>query len=421
MNALLFLAGAIAATFATAVHAQNARITPEIASSLVQEAFSVRRLTAEGKLLLDSTPVGQQRTWGQYCASAWLLNDQGEFRRAVRAASIALYLGEQERNPTALAYAKRDLAVSYSYSGNLEMAEKYATESIAHPAQNSGDVRNVSYKTLGDVALRKGDPKQAAVHYKQALNYSSFAWARLIRVALANAHIAAGELDAARTILEDTRSFSSTPEKEMAWRSWGNYLLAVNKPDEALVEFRKYGAAAGGEDGAYHRVWALEGEARALRLKEDSAGVRAALQKAMTEAESVRAKFRSEEFKAGVFGELQDVFVQAAFDLAEAGQAEAAFEASERGRARALVDQVRDRIRTGSVAQTVLPVAALPFSEIANSLATSETLVTYLAGKERSIAWVVSGGAVKAVIIPAGRAQLSRAVQRVEYGRRPIM
>ena len=366
MNGLWLLAGAIAAIFAAPAHAQGARMTPEIASSLVQEAYSVRRLTAEGKLMLDSTPIAQQRTWGQYCASAWLLNDQGEFRRAVRAASIALYLGEQERNTTALAYAKRDLAVSYSYSGNLEMAEKYATESIAHPAQNSGDVRNVSYKTLGDVALRKGDPKQAIAHYRQALNYSSFAWARLIRVALANAHIGAGELDAARAILDDTRSFSSSPEKEMAWRSWGNYLLAVNKPDDALIEFRKYGAAASGDDGAYHRVWALEGEARVLRLKGDTSGVRLALQKAMAEAETVRAKFRSEEFKAGVFGELQDVFVQAAFDLAEAGEAEAALEAAERGRARALVDQVRDRIRGSAVAQSMLSAAAVSAREIAN-------------------------------------------------------
>ncbi len=396
---------------AASVQAQQARITPEIAAALVQEAYSVQRLTAEGKLLLDSTPYAQQRTWGQYCASAWLLNDGGEFRRAVRAASIALYLGEQSRNTTALAYAKRDLAVSYSYSGNLEMAEKYAAESIAHPAQNASDVRNVSYKTLGDVALRRGNAKQAVEHYKQALNSSSFAWARLIRVSQANAYVAAGELEAARVILEDTRSFSSSPEKEMAWRSWGNYLLAVNKPDEALTEFRKYGAAASGEDGAYHRVWALEGEARALRLKGDSTGARASLLKAIVEAEGVRAKFRSEEFKAGIFGELQDVFTQAAFDLADAGEAEASLDVAERGRSRALLDQVRDRVKSGSMVQTNALAPAMAFRDIATSLAASETLVAYLTGKERSIAWVASAGAVRAVMIPVGRAQLASAVQ----------
>ena len=92
----------------TAAHAQQPRMTSDLASALIKESYSVQRLTAEGQLLYESTAVAQRRTWGQYCGAAWLLNDQGEFRRAIRAASMALFLGQQERNEDALAFAKRD-------------------------------------------------------------------------------------------------------------------------------------------------------------------------------------------------------------------------------------------------------------------------------------------------------------------------
>lgn len=410
------------AFLATTAQAQGTRLTPEAATSLIHEATSVRVLVAEGKLLYDATPFSRQRTWGQYCNDAWVLNDRGEFRRAIHAASMALYLGEKQGDDAALAFAKRDLAVSYSYSGNLDAAERFASESVTYQGQHVRDIYSVSYKTLGDVKLRRGDHSQAIEHYKKALSYSTYSWARLTRVALANSYIAAGDLGSARTVLEEARSFSSSPEKEMAWRAWGNYLIAANKPDEAMIEFRRYGAAADGEDGAYQRVWGLEGEARAKGMKGDSTGAKEALLKAMTEAEGVRAKFRSEEFRAGVFGELQDVFTRSAFVLADSGDAEAALEAAERGRARALLDQVRDRVRSGSLSRQAASVPALSTVDIARTIDSKETLVAFLIGTERSLAWVVSSGSVKAVPIAAGRSRLAgsvRAFRAALLGRLP--
>src|SRR5262245_51823228 len=95
-----------------------ARIPPELAKALLSEANSVARLTAEGKLLYEASQ--QKLTWGQYCANAMSLNDEGELRRAIWSASQALFLSGGGSDPNAVAFAKRDLAVSYLYAGNLE-------------------------------------------------------------------------------------------------------------------------------------------------------------------------------------------------------------------------------------------------------------------------------------------------------------
>ena len=55
---------------------------------------------------------------------------------------------------------------------------------------------------------------------------------------------------------------------------------------------------------------------------------------AVTEAEKVRARFRSEEFKTGLFGDIQSIFDDAVALLMETAQTEAAFEVSERARTR---------------------------------------------------------------------------------------
>ncbi len=404
---ILFILSSIAA------HAQQPRMTADLASALIKESYSVQRLTAEGQLLYESTAFAQRRTWGQYCGAAWLLNEQGEFRRAIRTASMALFLGQQERNEQALAFAKRDLAVSYSYSGNLDLAEKYARESIDHRNTYPRDVHSVSFKTLGDVALRRGDARKALEHYREALGNSSGAWRRLVRISQSSAMLAAGDLDGARNVIEEIRSFTASPEREMAARLYGNFLLATNKPEEAIAEFRKYGAAASGEDGSYHRVWAHEGEARALTQKGDSTAARAALLMALDEAERVRARFRSEEFKTGVFGDMQDIFLRASMDLAQSGEVAKALDIAERARARALVDAIRERVRTGSVVMADPLGAIVPANDLPKWLAEDETLLVYLTGADKSAAWVVDRSGIRYVPIAANRVALGASVQRL--------
>ncbi|MGJ7498268.1 hypothetical protein ACSFA8_24825 [Variovorax sp. RT4R15] len=57
----------------------------------------------------------------QYCSQAVALAEAGEFRQSVRAASKAMHLANTTRDPNLLAMANRDLAIVYSYSGQLEI------------------------------------------------------------------------------------------------------------------------------------------------------------------------------------------------------------------------------------------------------------------------------------------------------------
>jgi CHAT domain-containing protein/tetratricopeptide (TPR) repeat protein len=386
------------------------RISPAVATELTREAYSVQRLTAEGQLLYESASFFQRRTWGQYCAAAWELNEQGEFRLAVRAASQALFLGRRSNDRNATSFAKRDLSVSFSYSGNLDLAETYAREAIDE-SLGRADVVSVAYKVLGDVALRRGDARAASNHYRDALGSSSGSWRRLVQLSQANAMLASNNVDGAGSLAFADSGLSSGPEQLMAARLRGNILLASGKADESIREFRKYAALATGDDGAYHRVWAYDGESRALESKGDTQAARATLMKALHEAERVRARFRSEEFKTGMFGEMQDIFSRASRAFLKAGDHESAFDIAERGRSRALIDSLRGRVRVEGGLLTEPVGAASTARGIAKMLSEGDTLVVYMVDSESTSAWVLTTAGVRHVALPVGGPSLGDSVQ----------
>lgn len=390
-------------------------VSERVASALLAEINSTARLTAEGQVLHENTKF--PNTWSNYCGSAIRLNEEGEFRRAVRAASMALFLGEQTRDVGAMAYSKRDLAVSFSYSGNLDLAERYARESMQYRLNDRGnaDVGMVSNKTLGDVAMRRGQYDRAISSYESAIQLSSNSapWQKLAQASLANAMIAKGDLAKARALLQELGSSSSSAVSGQLQRAQANLALKDGKPDEALKIFRTLGDG-GGSDAAYNKFWAKEGEARALQARGDKPGATEALLAAVVISEEVRSRFRSEEFRTGMFGQMQDVFERAVVLLVEAGQAEKAFEIAEAGRARALLDQVRGRVRAEQGAVFASTVAGKNvLADLRARLAPGEVAVAYLTTPEHTYAWLVESGGVRVVTLPVGRDALRAQIRQL--------
>ena len=407
---LTLYAMSISASHAQQITATRA-LSPELAKALLQDAASVNRLTAEGKLLHESNP--NPRSWGQYCGAAWLLNDQGELRKAIQAASMALFVGSTDVNrESAYAFAKRDLAISYSYSGNLEMAEKYATESVSHNAGSYyQDVWSVSYKTLGDVASRKGEHVRAIEHYRKAESYSSVGWRRLVRISLANAYFQARQDENANAMLKEVSTYGQSPLKEMVARLGAEMALRAGRVDEAVTKFREYGSAAQKEDGEYHHVWALDGEARALTAKGDKRAALIAFQDATAAAEKVRARFRSEEFKAGMFGEMDTVFARTIAALSEAKETDRAFQVAEAARARALTDQIRGRVQ-GASALASAPALSPAIADVQAILGASDVAIAYYVTEDQTFAWLISPKDASITTLAVKRNDLRTAVQR---------
>lgn len=379
-------------------------MSPELAKALLQDATSVARLTAEGKLLHESNP--NPRTWGQYCGSAWNLNEQGEFRKAIQMASMALFVGSIDLyREAAFAFAKRDLAVSYSYAGHLEVAERFATESIAHNAGSFyADVWSVSYKTLGDIAMRRGQFDKAIEHYRKAENYSSISWRRLVRVSLVNAYSLAGRKDDAAKLFGDVRSYTQPTLKPQVARLAGELHLRDGKFDDAITQFRAYAAAVEKEDADYHRVWALDGEARATAAKGDQAGAVELYMAATKLAENVRSQFRSDEFKTGLFGEMESIYSRAVKGLAGLGKSDLAFEVAESSRARALADQVRGRVALKKLvaASPQSPETKTSIDSVQRLLGSNDVLVEYFVADDATYAWVIEQSGRRMVTLSVG-------------------
>lgn len=70
-----------------------------------------------------------------YCSQAVELAEKGEFRESAQAASKALHVALQTGNKDLLGKAYRDLAIAFSYGGQLERAEQFANLALKYPAK----------------------------------------------------------------------------------------------------------------------------------------------------------------------------------------------------------------------------------------------------------------------------------------------
>ena len=383
-------------------------VSEEVAKSLLREADSLARLTADGQARYENAQA--RMNWGQYCAASQQLSRNGEFRQAIRAASIALYLGRQSNDQQALAYAKNDLAMAFSFSGQLDLAEAYANAAIKE--WNRNEVEGPARKTLGDVAMRRGDPARAIEEYRLAVKASNQSAQKLREVALARAYLAKGDAGKAREVLDDIGSRTLPWVARQVQRARAELALHEKRYDEAVKTFQEIGAEKG-VDVAYYRALARQGEASALAAKGDRAGAIAALMEAVKASETVRARFRFEEYATGLFGDLGGVFSSAVSLLVEDGQAERALEVAEAGRSRALLDQVRNRLEGGAGAQLARAESArVPLAELRAALPPEELVVEYFVNEKSTFAWVISREGVRVV-----RIDLPRDALRADIGR----
>ena len=391
-----------------------------LAEARLREMETLAKLTTEGRSLYDAdTP---KRTGYEYCGLSVGLAARGEFRLAVREASKALFLGQSQGNDDLIAHAKRDLAVAYSYAGNLDRAQQYAEEALSHRvlSQNRAAVHSRAYKVLGDVALRRGDARRAIAQYEKAYGMNDGVVRFFARASIASAYVAAGDLSKAVTAVRDAESYLdvldaiSRPGGNAAlMRIRGNLALKQGKPAEAQEFFSNVVQQSAGADEAYQRYWALEGRARAQTTAGDTAAAQISYDEAIAASEQVRARFYSEEINTGIFGEMQQAFDETVRLSMEANRPDAAWRASERGRSRALLDLVRNRVRLASGPNVFIdPLGGVvDLTDLQGLLRQNEALVEYHVLPTRTYAWVIRNNKISSATIELRRSELARQVE----------
>jgi CHAT domain-containing protein len=389
--------------------------SPErVAEIRALEAESAARLTAEGEILFRAEPITVHTYKGGDGATRLL--EDGELRRGIREASKALYLG-RTAGPALVAMAKRDLAYAYSLAGDLDRAATYATEALETAATTPvewfrpatrAQVIGPAHKLLGDVRLRQGRVKDAIAAYDRSLAASEPDFLPFVRASLANAHLADGNPARARELFGQAESAASPAVRALVRRGLGRVLLAERRHADAARWFEAAAAQTSGDDQAYERLWALDGLARARRGAGDRAGAIEAYRRAIVAAEQVRARFRSEEFKTGFFGDVQSIFEDAIRSMMEARQVEAALETSERGRSRALLDLLRGRGRQSGGAQAFADPLGRPLTaaSLRAAVPNDTAVIVYHVLADRTYVWMIRRSAITATTLDSGRAAL---------------
>ncbi|QNP49173.1 CHAT domain-containing protein [Diaphorobacter aerolatus] len=342
----------------------------------------------------------------QYCSQAVALAEAGEFRQSVRAASKALHLAQATRDPALNAVAKRDLAIVYSYSGQLEKAEQFAREALALQAQvrEPQQIVGPANKVLGDVAVRRRDYAGALVNYRDALAGSSDRYAPLVRVSMANALIESGkesDLVAARELLAQIPVQREAALQAQLERSRANLLLAEKKHEQARDAFAALAAKRSGSDSAYYRLWAWDGVARSEQALGNGAAAAQAMDQAIQSMDQVRSRFRSDEIKMGLFSDMQTIFERAIDAAVTDGNAARAFEISERSRSRALLDAMRGHASAGDSLGSVMALSAMQ-----GALKSDERIVVFHSLPTRIAVWVIGPQDIRMLPVAVTRDEL---------------
>ncbi|WP_233888767.1 CHAT domain-containing protein [Paraburkholderia flagellata] len=391
-------------------YAQDKPLTPAAreAEARARDAETIQSLTKEGRLLLERDQV--KLDGYAYCSMAVAAAERGEFRESIEAASRALLVAQQTDNTNLLALSKRDLAIAYSYAGDLDDAQRYASEALAIGQNNPEQVLAPVHKVLGDIALRKDNPTTAISEYRAALAVASPRYRPLVLLSLTNGQIAAGDTAAARATFGEASEAKDSLLAPFYRRIEGNLLLAEGKPQEALAAFSAGVTKSEKGDSSYENLWAHEGMGRAYLAMGDRARAREAWLQALDDSESVRARFRSDEFKTGLFADTQTVFEETIALVVEDGDYETAWSLSERSRARALLDVVRNRL-AARVDPQQLNGRVLSLDEVRAALRPNEAIVEFQSLPKEMIVWVVRSDGLKGVTLPVAQKDMALAVK----------
>jgi CHAT domain-containing protein len=371
----------------------------------LDDADTALSLATEGAALYERDTV--KLDGYAYCSMAVELAEKGEFRESARAASKAMHVALQTGNVDLLGKAYRDLAIAFSYGGQLERAEQFANLALKYPGQDPTQVNGPARKILADVRTRQGRFEEAIAHYEQSQQESSARFRPLVDASFANALILSGELPRARALLDGMAQPQDAAQRAQLQRTRGRLLLAEDKPAEALALYQQLAAEPVSGDEGFYRAWALDGISRSQAALGDDTQAAAALEQALGVFEQARSQFRSDEFKMGLFSDLQNVFERAIGMYSRLGRPAQAFDISERSRARALLDAVSGRADVKAEHSAALDAASLQ-----RMLRADEVVVAYHALPDRLTAWVLSNEGVREVAFPTAlpRKDLARLV-----------
>jgi CHAT domain-containing protein len=368
-----------------------------------RDAQNVLVLSAEGRALFERDSI--KLDGYTYCGRAVALAEQGEFRQSIRAASKALHLGVTEANEDLKAVAQRDLAIAYSYAGLLSDAERYANAALALPVKDEKQVYAPAHKIIGDVAARRGRFADAEAAYRRGLDLASERFRPLLLVSLANTYTASGRAADALMQLAGVPAASAAQMGAYFIRSRANALLGAGDTDGALALFGSVAADGRGADSLYQRLWAQEGVARVQLARGQRKEALAAYLEAVRLADTLRGKFQSDEFKTGLFGDVQKIFDAALALSIESQDFEAAWNLSEASRSRQLLDSIRQR------APDALAEQRVTLAQLQQSLGEGESVLQYHVLDERSVVWLIGRAGLSAVVLPLGQAALAPRVE----------
>ncbi len=371
----------------------------------LDDADTALSLAADGAALYEREAV--KLDGYAYCSQAVELAEKGEFRESARAASKALHIALQTGNKDLLGKAYRDLAIAFNYAGQLERAEQFADLALKYPGLNPTQVDGPARKVIGDVRTRQGRYDEAIASYEEAQRGSSDRFRPLVDASLANALILSGDLARARSTLDGLAEPADARQRAQLQRTRGRLLLAENKPAEALALYQALANAPADGDEDFYRAWALDGMSKSQAALGDEADAAKSLDQAIDVFDRARSQFRSDEFKMGLFSDLQNVFERAIRMHSKLGQPALAFDISERSRSRALLDAVAGRAELKGDAGKALDAASLQ-----KMLQPDEVVVAYHALPDRLMAWVLSSDGVREAAFPVAlkRDDLARLV-----------
>jgi len=399
------------------------------AEFMVKELESLNQLSAFGRLLYKEDD--KNRNGIEYCTDSMRFAEDGEFRQALREASKSLYAGENSGKSYVKSIGIRNMALAYSYANDLVNAERMAKIVIAEYPNEGVQVIGPAFKVMGDVRLRQSRHAEAIEFYNKGLNSSPSWMSRMFLASLARTHALTQQYDKARALYEKasedadiqpdawpTERLVGTFGKPGPWilpsllRGRAELAYLQGKHDEAIALYDSIKKVDEGD--SYQQVWVHAGKARALWAKGSKPAALAEMNQAIALVETLRAQFRSEEIKIGLFSNLQDVLDEAIDMHMAQGQPEQAFLISEKSRARTLLDMVRNRVSLSSgatvFADPTRNVADL--KQIQAALPAGTAMAVYHSNPLRTYAWVIRKDDIKAFTLPEARASLEQRVRQ---------
>lgn len=400
------------------------------AEFMVKELESVNQLSAFGRLLYKEDD--KDRNGLEYCTDSMRFAEDGEFRQALREASKSLYLGENNGKSFVQAVGIRNMALAYSYANDLLNAERMAKILIADYSSEGEPVMGPAYKVMGDVRLRQSRYAEAVGFYTKGLDAAPSWMKRMFLASLGRTYALSKQYDKARQFYEQasenadikpeswpTERLVGTFGKPGAWllpsllRGRAELAYLQGKYDEAIALYDSVKEVEEGD--VYQEVWLHAGKARALWAKGSKPAALAEMDQAIALVETLRAQFRSEEIKVGLFSNVQDVLDEAIDMYMAQGQAEKALLISEKSRARALLDMVRNRVSLSSgtavFADPTRNVAEL--KQIQASVPANTAVVVYHNNPIHTYAWVIRKEGIQSYTLQEGRSGLEQKIRQV--------